>query len=70
MYIYKIAIVNPIFLGRGIFTNLVGGILPKCQKNITFLVNDIGLKQIEWNCSKDKNRNKRHAIHGSLEKSL
>ena len=25
MYIYKIEIVNPIFFGRGIFTNLLGG---------------------------------------------
>ena len=34
VYIYKIAIVNPIFLGRGIFTNLVGGHFAQASKKI------------------------------------
>ena len=61
-----------IFLGVGAFSlNLVGAICLTEKKNITFLENDIGFKnQIGWNCSKDKNQNKRRAIQGSMEKSL
>ena len=61
------------FFGWGHFHNIWwGGQFAQPQKeNITFLENDIGFKkQIGWNCSKDKNRNKRHAIHGSLEQAL
>ena len=41
------------------------------RKKITFLMNDIGFKkQIGCNFNKDKYPAKRHAMQGSLKKSL
>ena len=58
------------FFGEGHFHKSGGGAFCPSVKKKKFLCMISVLKQIGWNCSKDKNRNKRHAIHGSLEQAL